>query len=130
MLSSPYFKYSETDRIIQRELLVNLGFAVLGVTIISLFTLVHPGAVALIVLCVVLVDLGLFMELWVLRIRLNTVSVVNLVMAVGLAVDYALHILHKYLHTSGESLDVIVGKQVQISVVTGFLLWQFLGKST
>lgn len=78
MLNGGIYKYGETDRIIFRELIYNLAFALLGIAIISLITLIHPGAVLLIVLCILLVDLGLFAEMWLLDIRLNTVSVVSL----------------------------------------------------
>ena len=97
-LASGFYKYIETDRIIFRELLTNLGFALLGIAVIGIILLIHPTAVLILVLCIVLVDLMLFAEMWVFDIRLNTVSVVNLVMAVGLAVDYSLHVLHTYLH--------------------------------
>ena len=100
-MSGPFYKFSETDRIIFRELIFNLGFALLGIAIIGFILLIHPVAVAIMLLCIVLVDLGLFAEMWVLDIRLNTVSVVNLVMAVGLAVDYSMHILHTFLRTRG-----------------------------
>lgn len=100
ILSGP-FKFSETDRIIFRELIFNLGFALLGIAIIGFIFLIHPVAVLIMLLCIVLVDPGLFAEMWVLDIRLNTVSVVNLVMVVGLAVD-SMHILHTVLRTRGE----------------------------
>lgn len=68
--------------------------ALIGITLISLIALVHPAAVLIVVLCIVLVNLGLFAEMWPLNISWNTTSVVNHVMAVGLAVDYSLYILH------------------------------------
>lgn len=59
--------------------------------------MVHPLAAFLVAVAILLVDLMLFGELWLLDIRFNTVSVVNLVMAVGLAADYAIHIVYKFL---------------------------------
>jgi Niemann-Pick C1 protein len=103
MLASGPYKYFETSRIIFRELLTNLGFALLGIAVVGAILLIHPVAVAVMVLCIVAVDLSLFAEMWVFGIRLNPVSVVNLVMAVGLAVDYSMHILHTFLRTSGKS---------------------------
>ena len=103
MLGAGFFKYLETNRIIFRELMYNLGLALLGITIVGLVLLIHPVAVAIMVLCIALVDLGLFAEMWLFDIPLNTISVVNLVMAVGLAVDYSMHILHTFLRKSGKS---------------------------
>lgn len=86
-----------------RELLTNLGLALVGVVAVALLLLVHPVAALLVAGAVLMVDLALFGELWVLSIRLNTVSVVNLVMAVGLAADYAIHIVHKFLSVDGSN---------------------------
>jgi predicted RND superfamily exporter protein len=103
ILSSPFYKYNETDRILFKELALNLGMALVGIAIIGAVLLIHPLAVAIMLLCIALVDLGLFAEMWVLDISLNTVSVVNLVMAVGLSVDYSMYILHSFLGKTGTS---------------------------
>lgn len=127
MVNGGIYKYGETDRIIFRELLTNLGFALLGIAVISLLTLIHPAAVVLIVLCILLVDLGLFAEMWLFGIRLNTISVVSLVMAVGLAVDYSLHIMHTFLHKSGDRTERVrktmldIGAAVLLGLVSTLL---------
>lgn len=97
------FLFFEQDRVMLSELLTNLGLALLGVFVVTLVLLVHPIAALLVALAVLCVDLFLFGELWMFNLRLNTVSVVNLVMAVGLAADYAIHIVHKFLSVDGES---------------------------
>lgn len=98
-----YYKYMETNRILFRELVLNLILALVGVAVVGIVLLIHPMAILIMILCVGLVDLMLFAEMWVLDIRLNTVSVVNLVMALGLSVDYSLHVLHTYLQKGGVS---------------------------
>jgi predicted RND superfamily exporter protein len=102
MSSSPY-KFLEASRIIFKELISNLAFSLLGVAILSYIFLVHPLAALLVVAAIVAVDLLLFAEMWLFNIGVNTISVINLVMAVGLAVDYTLHIVHTYLTTAGPS---------------------------
>jgi Niemann-Pick C1 protein len=70
--------------------LVAVFFVVLGVTgniTITLFVL----------LCVILVDFFLFGLLAFWNVTLNSVTVVNIVIAIGLAVDYSAHIGHAYL---------------------------------
>ena len=47
------------------------------------------------------VDVFLFTTLVVSRVRFNVISVINFVMAVGLAVDYTLHFCHAFLATPG-----------------------------
>lgn len=103
IVQAAYYKFWETSRIIFRELALNLGLALLGVALISAALLVTPAAVLLVMAAVVSVDLFLFAEMWLASIPVNTVSVVNLVMAVGLSVDYSLHVMHTFLATRGGS---------------------------
>ena len=51
----------------------------------------------LVLLCVGLVDLFLFGLLAFWDVTLNVITVINIVMALGLAVDYSAHIGHAYL---------------------------------
>jgi Niemann-Pick C1 protein len=123
-LSGAFYKFLETDRIIFRELMFNLGFALLGIAVIGVILLVHPGAVLILVLCIVMVDLMLFAEMWLFDISLNTVSVVNLVMAVGLAVDYSLHVLHTFLHEGEDTRNERVRaamREIGVAVLLGVL---------
>ena len=64
-----FYKFFETDRIIFREMLLNLGYAMLGIVIISVLLLISPRAVVTIVLCIAVVDLFLFAEMWLFNIR-------------------------------------------------------------
>ena len=80
-----------------QELITNLGMALAGITVISLLLLIHPLAVLLVLFTVVTVDLCLFMEMWVLDIEVNTISVVNLVMAVGALCACLARVLHESL---------------------------------
>jgi predicted RND superfamily exporter protein len=102
-LFSPFYKFWETNRIILREMVTNLGGALLGVAIISSIILVSPFAVITIVGCILITDMMLFAEMWIFGIELNTVSVVNVIMAVGLSVDYSVHVLHTFLCKHGSS---------------------------
>ena len=102
-ISAVFYQFWETNRVILRELTLNLLMALAGVALVSLLLLVHPAAVLIIVAAVAIVDLALFAEMWFIAIPINTISVVNLVMAVGLAVDYALHVVHAFLCARGAS---------------------------
>jgi Niemann-Pick C1 protein len=123
LISGPYFKYFESYRIILKEMILNLVLALVGVAVIGAMFLVHPGAVALMLVCVVAVDLMLIGEMWLLGIEANTVSAVNLVMAVGLAVDYSLHIIHGFLGTRGATRSAraqIAVREIGAAVIVAF----------
>ena len=82
-IMSPAYPFWESNRVIVKELVTNLGLSLVGVTLISLLLLIHPLAVLLVIFTVISVNLCLVLEMWVLDIKINTISVVNLVMAVG-----------------------------------------------
>ena len=92
--------YWQQDAVLWDELLTNLTFAGAGVLIVCVFALAHPAAL-IAVAAVAVVDVFLFASLIVGRIRFNVISMINLVMAIGLAVDYTLHVCHAFLATPG-----------------------------
>lgn len=124
----PYIFY-ETEAIIVREMYENLLMALGAVAAVSSLVLILPRAVLVvcILLCVIDTDILGTMFFWGLTI--NTVTVVQLVMAVGLVVDYVAHILHYYLaqpqHLSnGERVRLAligIGPSVLMGCMTTFL---------
>ena len=87
----------EQYKIFNRETAQNIGLALLAVFLVVLFLTGNVLASAYVILSVTLVDLNLFACMWYWGLTLNSVTVVNLVIAVGLAVDYSAHIAHSYL---------------------------------
>jgi len=95
MLGSPYIFYDQF-RIIVGQMLTSILLCLLAVTVISAFVLAHPLSV-LIVLCVLaLVFMDLMGNIMLWGLDLNSISMINLVMAVGLVVDYSMHIAHSF----------------------------------
>jgi hypothetical protein len=92
--------YWQQEAVLWRELVTNLSFAGTGVFIVCVFALAHPAAI-IAVAAVGIVDVFLFASLVVGGIRFNVISMINLVMAVGLSVDYTLHVCHAFLATPG-----------------------------
>ena len=80
-----------------RNILV--AFAV--VFIVCLLLIAQIAAVLLVLSCVVftLIDVIGFAYLW--GVTINVVSTINLVLAIGLAVDYAAHIGHAFMTMTG-----------------------------
>jgi len=87
----------ETFKILERELWTNIGLSLGAVLIIMLVTLANLTAAIMVLFMVgmTLVDVLGIMYAWGLYI--DTVTVVNLVLAVGLSVDYAAHVAHSFL---------------------------------
>jgi len=98
----------EVYRIIKREMFMSVGLCMLAVLILTMIIIAHPGAAFLVFLSVgmVVVDLLGCMHLWGLAI--DNVSVIQLVIAVGLAVDYSAHIGHNFMTKQGTNAERVI----------------------
>ncbi|KAL3514868.1 hypothetical protein ACH5RR_027585 [Cinchona calisaya] len=87
---------------IWRTALINLVIAIGAVFVVCLVITcsLWTSAIILLVLAMIVVDLMGIMA--ILNIQLNAVSVVNLVMSVGIAVEFCVHITHAFLVSSGD----------------------------
>ena len=86
--------------------------------------------------CLLLSTLGMMLVdlagcMWLFGIQLNAVSVVNLVMAVGIGVEFVAHILHAFLEEKGSPEDRAVKALVDVgaTVLTGITLTKVVGVS-
>ncbi|KAJ1422063.1 patched [Ochromonadaceae sp. CCMP2298] len=97
LVFAPSYINIETELVIVNEMILNLVYALAAVVLISMFVLIRPLAVVIVALLVAMIDVELIglMHFWDLRI--SSVTVVQLVMAVGLVVDYVSHVIHYYL---------------------------------
>lgn len=50
-----------------------------------------------------LIDLNLLALIWYWNLELNFITMINLILAIGLAVDYSAHIAHAYNHSDAET---------------------------
>merc|ERR1712070_373902 len=83
--------------------MMSVGLCLLAVLVITFGLIAHPTTSLLVFLCVVMtiVDVLGCMNMWGLAI--DSVSVIQLVISVGLCVDYAAHIGHSFMKTPGSS---------------------------
>ena len=101
----------ETDEVIEAEFWRNMGISLLCVFLTTVILIQNIPVCVMVLLCVVLtlVNVGGFIHFWGLTI--DTVSCINLIIAVGLCVDYAAHVAHNFMGHSGEwkitLLDII-----------------------
>lgn len=95
-MSSGAYIFFDQYRIIVAQMTSSIGLCLGAVTVISALILGHPLSVltVIIVLGLVFVDLMGNIVLW--DLDLNSISMINLVMAVGLVVDYSMHMAHNF----------------------------------
>jgi hypothetical protein len=117
----------ETFRIIKKEMFQSVGLCLAAVFVIALALLAHPLTAVLVFLVVVMtvVDILGCMNMWGLAI--DNVSVIQLVISVGLCIDYAAHVGHNFmLHQGSRSERVVetlgdVGSAVMCGGISTFL---------
>mmetsp|Transcript_2466 Transcript_2466/g.3461 ORF Transcript_2466/g.3461 Transcript_2466/m.3461 type:complete len:800 (-) Transcript_2466:32-2431(-) len=130
----PSFPYSEKFisiegfKIIRKELFLNVGLALAAVSIIVLVTVASPITAFIIsanVACCIVEILG-FMHLF--GIAIDSVSVINIVLAVGLSIDYSAHVGHCFMTKGGDdknarALESLadIGSAVLSGALTTFL---------
>eukprot|EP00434_Breviolum_minutum_P004434 symbB.v1.2.003907.t1/scaffold199.1/size273374/12 len=74
----------------------SIGLCLGAVTVISALVLAHPLSVIIVILVLGLVFANLMGNIVLWDLDLNSISMINLVMAVGLVVDYSMHMAHNF----------------------------------
>ncbi|XVF74109.1 hypothetical protein PTKIN_Ptkin13bG0033900 [Pterospermum kingtungense] len=126
---SVFYMFFEQYLDIWRTALINLAIAIGAVFIVCLVITcsLWSSAIILLVLAMIVVDLMGVMA--ILGIQLNAVSVVNLVMSVGIGVEFCVHITHAFTVSSGskdERIKEALGT-MGASVFSGITLTKLVG---
>merc|ERR1719223_2240570 len=102
------FPYSEKFisiegfKIIRQELFLNVGLALAAVGIIVLLTVASPLTALIITVNVAFCIIEILGFMHFLDIAIDSVSVINIVLAVGLSIDYSAHVGHCFMAKGGE----------------------------
>ena len=99
-----YFDF-ESYVVFEQEAIMNVVLALVAVFFVLMVVTANLIITLFILFCVVLVDLFLFGLLAFWDVTLNSVTIVNIVIAIGLAVDYSAHIGHTYLTVDPPEVD-------------------------
>lgn len=91
----------EQYKIFQVETALSIGLACAMVFVVTLLFLFSVKLAALVLVIIALIDINLLGMLSLWGEHLNAVTIVNVVMSIGIAVDYAAHMVHAYQHAGG-----------------------------
>jgi len=94
--SQRYLDY-ETYVVFEQEAILNVALALGAVFFILIIFTANLTVTLLVLLQVALVDVFLFSLLYFWGVTLNSVTIVNITVAIGLSVDYSAHIGHAFL---------------------------------
>ncbi|BBN15246.1 Niemann-Pick C1 protein [Marchantia polymorpha subsp. ruderalis] len=108
---------------------ISLLLALAAVFFVNVFitTSVWTSCIVILTIAMIVIDLMGVMALW--NIQLNAVSVVNLVMSIGIAVEFCVHITHSFAVSSGTRSER-ASKSLSTmgaSVFSGITLTKFAG---
>jgi len=95
----------ETYVVFKKEAIQNVGLALMAVLVVMLVVTANVPVTFFILLCISLVDFMLLGLLYYWNVTLNSITVVNNVIAIGLAVDYSAHIGHAFLMIDPPNVD-------------------------
>ncbi|XP_048128326.1 NPC intracellular cholesterol transporter 1 isoform X2 [Rhodamnia argentea] len=126
---SVFYIFFEQYLDIWRVALINIAIALGAIFVVFLVVTssLWSSIILLIVLAMIVVDLMGVMA--VLNIQLNAVSVVNLVMSIGIAVEFCVHIIQAFLICPGDRSQRMQGALITMgaSVFSGITLTKLCG---
>lgn len=108
---------------------ISLGLAAAAVCIVVLILIRSFIITGLILFCCGGVVAGLFFVMVFFNISLNAVSAVNLVVAIGISVEFCVHIAHAFMHANGNRDRRVQTALANVgaAVCSGIALTKFIG---
>lgn len=116
------FIFFEQFEVIRSELIRNIGLSLVAVFFVTLGLIAHPVTSILVFVSVSMVMLDMVGMIYFTGININVVSVINLVVTLGLAVDYCAHIGHAFMlqrHGTRQQRAVAAVASIGGSVLNG-----------
>lgn len=99
------FLFYDGYRVIAWETVRNVLMAAVGVFVMNIVILANFWMASVVVAMVALTDVMLFGYMYYVDQYFNPVTAINLVLAVGIAVDYSAHIAHSFLIVNGDRVS-------------------------
>ncbi|EGC30415.1 hypothetical protein DICPUDRAFT_157858 [Dictyostelium purpureum] len=133
MVYSIFYVYFEAYLTIKSVAITCVLLALAGVFVMCLILLMNPLVSLLVVISVgmICIDLLGIMTLW--NISLNAVSVVNLVMAIGIGIEFNVHIASAFVkapkHLSREQRVKYALNEMGANIISGIFITKLLGVS-
>ncbi|GMH68897.1 hypothetical protein TL16_g05032 [Triparma laevis f. inornata] len=93
----------ETFIIIEKEMIQNVTLCMAAVFVITLILIAHPTTSFLVFFCVGCAIIEILGAMYFWGLVIDNVSVINLTLAVGLAVDYSAHVGHCFMLKDGNN---------------------------
>ncbi|XP_055301385.1 NPC intracellular cholesterol transporter 1 isoform X4 [Sitodiplosis mosellana] len=128
---SVFYVFYEQYLTMWPDTIQSMGYSVLAIFIVTFVLMgfdIHSSIVVIITITMIVINLGGLMYFW--NISLNAVSLVNLVMAVGISVEFCSHLVHSFAVSMEETrvrraADSLT--KMGSSIFSGITLTKFAG---
>lgn len=104
-MAASSFVFLEQYAVILSETIRNLTVAALAILVVTAPFLINLSVSFLVFFGFVSLIFELFGMMWLLGVSLNSISMINLVMAIGFAVDYSAHVALAFVKAKGSLAD-------------------------
>lgn len=128
---SVFYVFYEQYLTMWPDTLQSMGISVLAIFIVTFLLMgfdIHSSLVVVITITMIVINIGGLMYHW--NISLNAVSLVNLVMAVGISVEFCSHLVHSFsvsVEETRENRAADALTKMGSSVFSGITLTKFAG---
>uniref|UniRef100_W8AQJ5 Niemann-Pick C1 protein n=1 Tax=Ceratitis capitata TaxID=7213 RepID=W8AQJ5_CERCA len=128
---SVFYVFYEQYLTMWPDTLQSMGISVLAIFIVTFVLMgfdIHSSLVVVITITMIVINLGGIMYYW--NISLNAVSLVNLVMAVGISVEFCSHLVHSFsisMESTREKRAADCLAKMGSSIFSGITLTKFGG---
>lgn len=128
---SVFYVFYEQYLTMWPDTLQSMGISILAIFVVTFLLMgfdIHSSIVVVITITMIVINIGGLMYVW--NISLNAVSLVNLVMAVGISVEFCSHLVHSFsvsVEDSREKRAADALTKMGSSVFSGITLTKFGG---
>ncbi|CAD5115001.1 unnamed protein product [Dimorphilus gyrociliatus] len=121
---SPQFVYFEHYVSIVKNTLLSVTVCIIGMLFVAIMFIPHPISITCVALSMLSIVIGMFglMHLW--NVALSSITTVQVILSVGLCVDFTVHISHAFMAATGKNRNERVStalNKVGVPILNGAL---------
>merc|ERR1712166_74443 len=91
-----FYLFFDQFRTIYGEMMMNFALCIGAIVVICLIMLHYVSVVILTAMLITMIDIDLVGSIHFWGLEVNSISVINMIMAIGLVVDYSAHVIHNF----------------------------------
>ena len=90
------YLFFDQFRTIYDEMILNFALCIAAIVVICVLLLHRMSVVLLTGMLITMIDIDLVGSIHFWGLEVNSITIINLIMAIGLVVDYSAHVIHNF----------------------------------